>query len=168
MLNTAFWLIVISWLMIPFSVVLCLVCLFIDSIAVDSSVRHRGHQSPGTIMKREQDVIRYIEADKPLPDKYRILLFDEKREVELVWNGKTSEVCNIVLPFQVIEQVDEPRSGKSEDTVVYGYRNLAGWSRPPAQRWSRANFNRNSRLWHRCANAKCGQEYNLSARGMDA
>ncbi|MFP6899472.1 MAG: site-specific DNA-methyltransferase, partial [Opitutales bacterium] len=30
--------------------------------------------------------------------------------MELVWNGKTNEVSNIVLPFQVIEQVDEPRS----------------------------------------------------------
>jgi DNA modification methylase len=36
--------------------------------------------------------------------------------VELVWNGKTSEVCNIVLPFQIIEQVDEPRAEKPEDT----------------------------------------------------
>ncbi len=57
----------------------------------------------------KQDVIRHLEADKPLPDKYRFLLFDDKREVELVWNGKTGEVTNIVLPFQVIEQVDEPR-----------------------------------------------------------
>lgn len=40
------------------------------------------------------------------------MLFDDKREVELVWNGKTSEVTNIVLPFQVIEQVDEPRKQK--------------------------------------------------------
>jgi hypothetical protein len=45
-----------------------------------------------------------------LPDKYLFLLFADKREVELVWNGKTNEVCNIVLPFQVIEQVDEPRA----------------------------------------------------------
>jgi len=36
--------------------------------------------------------------------------------VELVWNGKTSEVCTSVLPFQVIEQVDEPRAEKPEDT----------------------------------------------------
>ncbi len=57
----------------------------------------------------KQDIIRYLDADKPLADKYRFLLFEEKREVELVWNGKTSEVCNLVLPFQVIEQVDEPR-----------------------------------------------------------
>ena len=60
----------------------------------------------------KRDIIKFIEADKPLPDKYRFLLFEDKREVELVWNGKTSEVTNVVLPFQVIEQVDEPRSEK--------------------------------------------------------
>ncbi len=68
--------------------------------------------------QEQQEIIRYIEADKPLPDKYRLLLFEDKREVELVWNGKTSEVCNIVLPFQVIEQVDEPRAEKTEDTAL--------------------------------------------------
>jgi len=57
-----------------------------------------------------RDITLLLEADKPLPDKYRFLLFEDKREVELVWNGKTGDVCNIVLPFQVIEQVDEPRS----------------------------------------------------------
>jgi len=65
----------------------------------------------------KRDIIKYVEAGKPLPDKYRFLLFDDKREVELVWNGKTNEVCNIVLPFQVIEQVDEPRAEKPEDTA---------------------------------------------------
>ena len=63
----------------------------------------------------KQDIIRFLEADKPLPDKYRFLLFDGKREVELVWNGKTSEVTNVVLPFQVIEQVDEPRTEVNRD-----------------------------------------------------
>ena len=64
----------------------------------------------------KREVIKYLEADKPLPEKYRFLLFDDKREVELVWNGKTNEVSTIVLPFQVIEQVDEPRAEKLEDT----------------------------------------------------
>lgn len=64
----------------------------------------------------QQEIARYIAAGKPLPDKYRFLLFEDKREVELVWNGKTNEVCNSVLPFQVIEQVDEPRAEKPEDT----------------------------------------------------
>ncbi|TFH37623.1 MAG: site-specific DNA-methyltransferase [Anaerolineales bacterium] len=73
---------------------------------------------PRLTEQEQQEIIRYIEADKPLPDKFRFLLFGEKREVELVWNGKTSEVCNIVLPFQVIEQVDEPRAEKPEETAL--------------------------------------------------
>lgn len=65
--------------------------------------------------QEQREVIRFIEQNKPLPDKYRFLLFDDKREVELVWNGKTGDVCNIVLPFQTIEHVDEPRAEKPED-----------------------------------------------------
>ena len=62
--------------------------------------------------QEQQEIIRFMEAGKPLPDKFRFLLFEDKREVELVWNGKSNEVCNVVLPFQTIEQVDEPRSEK--------------------------------------------------------
>lgn len=58
----------------------------------------------------KRDVIKYLESGKPLPEKYRFLLFDDDREVELVWNGKTNEVSNLVLPFQTIEHIDEPRS----------------------------------------------------------
>jgi len=82
----------------------------------------------------KRDIVKYLEAGKPLPDKYRFLLFDEKREVELVWNGKTDEVTNTVLPFQVIEQVDEPRSEKEAklqgslfDVDARG-RQLKGWT----------------------------------------
>jgi DNA modification methylase len=84
--------------------------------------------------QEQQEIIRYIEADKPLPDKYRFLLFEDKREVELVWNGKSSEVSSIVLPFQVIEQVDEPRAERPEDTSPQGSlfdergRQLKGWT----------------------------------------
>ena len=49
-----------------------------------------------------RDITKLLEAGKPLPEKYRFLLFEGKREVELVWNGKSNEVCNIVLPFQTI------------------------------------------------------------------
>lgn len=61
-----------------------------------------------------RDIVKYLEAGKPLPEKFRFLLFEEKREVELVWNGKTNEVTNIVLPFQIVEQIDEPRTEKEE------------------------------------------------------
>jgi len=73
---------------------------------------------PRLTEQEQQEIIRFLEADKPLPDKFRFLLFEDKREVELVWNGKSSEVSNIVLPFQVIEQVDEPRAERPEDTAA--------------------------------------------------
>jgi len=40
----------------------------------------------------KRDLIKLIEQGKPLPEKYRFMLFADKREVELVWNGKTREV----------------------------------------------------------------------------
>ena len=82
----------------------------------------------------QQEIVRFLEAGQPLPDKYRFLLFEDKREVELVWNGKTSEVSNIVLPFQIIEQVDEPRAEQDTrlqpnlfDVDARG-RQLKGWT----------------------------------------
>lgn len=89
---------------------------------------------PRLTEQEQQEIIRFIEADKPLPEKYRFLLFDEKREVELVWSGKTNEICNIVLPFQVIEQVDEPRAEKPEESAPQFElfdergRQLKGWT----------------------------------------
>src|SRR5512145_2538065 len=89
---------------------------------------------PRLTEQEQQEIVRYIEAGKPLPDRFRFLLFEDKREVELVWNGKTSEVSNIVLPFQVIEQVDEPRAEKPADTTLQMSmfdergRQLKGWT----------------------------------------
>ena len=57
----------------------------------------------------KRDLIGLIQSGKALPEKYRFLLFEDKREVELVWNGKTRDVCTTVLPFQTLEHVDEPR-----------------------------------------------------------
>jgi DNA modification methylase len=80
----------------------------------------------------KRDVIKYLEAGKPLPEKYRFLLFDDAREVELLWNGKTNEVTNTVLPFQVIEQIDEPRSddriGLQSSLFDDTGRQITGWT----------------------------------------
>jgi len=57
-----------------------------------------------------RDLIGLIQEGKPLPEKYRFVLFEDKREVELVWNGKTRDVCTTVLPFQSLEHIDEPRA----------------------------------------------------------
>lgn len=81
----------------------------------------------------KRDALKLIQEGKPLPEKYRFLLFDDDREVELVWNGKTQEVCNFVLPFQTIEHIDEPRSERiTKDTQFNLFdtsgRQIRGWT----------------------------------------
>ena len=58
----------------------------------------------------KRDLINFIERGNFLPEKYKYLLFKNSDQVDLSWNGKSSEVTNVVLPFQIIEQVDEPRN----------------------------------------------------------
>ena len=86
--------------------------------------------------KEKQEVIRRVEEGKPLPDKYRFLLFQDKKQVELVWNGKNFETTTLALPFQTIETVDEPREEEPEkgdqqrslfDLDERG-RQMAGWT----------------------------------------
>ena len=50
----------------------------------------------------KREIVQLIQENKPLPDKYRFLLFKDRGEIELLWNGKSKEVTNIVLPFQTI------------------------------------------------------------------
>jgi len=77
-----------------------------------------------------RDLIGLIQQGKPLPEKYRFLLFEDKREVELVWNGKTRDVCTTVLPFQSLEHIDEPRAEtKTQGDLFDGRgRQLRGWT----------------------------------------
>ena len=60
--------------------------------------------------KEKEEIKSYVDRGEPLPDKYRFALFKEPHEAELTWPGKTHEVTNVVLPFQSIEQIDEPRA----------------------------------------------------------
>ncbi len=112
--------------------------------------------------QEKQEIIRFLEAEKPLPDKYRFLLFDDKQEVELVWNGKTHEVCNVMSPFQVIEQVDEPRAESSAklqydifDTDQRG-RQLKGWT-------NKLIWGDNKLISHPSKMARCGNKSNSKA-----
>ena len=77
----------------------------------------------------KRDLIKKIQAGEPLDDKYRFILFRDKREVELVWNGKTREVSTAILPFQTLEHIDEPRKETREDpTFDLGGRQVKGWT----------------------------------------
>src|SRR3989344_5178412 len=82
-----------------------------------------------------RDITNNLRRGIPLPEEYRFLLFDDKREVELVWHGKSGEITNVVLPFQIIEQVDEPRREKDsseKQLTLFGVddrgRQLSGWT----------------------------------------
>ncbi|MDP2852330.1 MAG: site-specific DNA-methyltransferase, partial [Gallionella sp.] len=79
----------------------------------------------------KRDLTQLIQQGKALPEKYRFILFEDKREVELVWNGKTRDVCTTVLPFQSLEHVDEPRQEAPEmqsDLFDTRGRQLKGWT----------------------------------------
>ncbi len=78
----------------------------------------------------QRDLLTLIQQGKALPEKYRFILFDDKREVELVWNGKSRDVCTTVLPFQTLEHVDEPRAEArmQEDLFDSRGRQQRGWT----------------------------------------
>ena len=80
----------------------------------------------------KRDLIELIQQGKALPEKYRFILFEDKREVELVWNGKSHDVCTTVLPFQSLEHVDEPRREEPESPQFGLFdtrgRQLKGWT----------------------------------------
>jgi len=78
----------------------------------------------------KRDLTQLIQLGQPLPEKYRFILFEDKREVELVWNGKTRDVCTTVLPFQSLEHIDEPRTETKiqEDLFDARGRQHKGWT----------------------------------------
>ncbi len=58
----------------------------------------------------KRDLINLIKNDKKLPEKYRYLLFQDAKKVEINWEDKNFGLYDPNLPFQVIEQIDEPRT----------------------------------------------------------
>ena len=73
-----------------------------------------------------------IDKGEKIPNKYRALLFENPQDLELIWDGKNSEVANVVLPFQYIEQVDEPRQESNQQMGLFALndmgRQASGWS----------------------------------------
>ncbi len=78
----------------------------------------------------QRDLIQLIQQGRPLPERYRFILFEDKREIELVWNGKSRDVCTTVLPFQTLEHIDEPRTETRAQGDLFDSRGrqLRGWS----------------------------------------
>ena len=84
---------------------------------------------------REKEQLKaMIDAGQPLPPRFKAVLFEQPHEAELIWPGKTHEVTNVVLPFQSIEQIDEPRAGTQAGTTdLFAFdqgtgRQTSGWT----------------------------------------
>ncbi len=102
------------------------------------TTKHKNMSELNLSESEIRDIKEYLDAGKPLPDKFRFLLFEDKKEVELVWNEKTKDVTNTVLPFQTIEVVDEPRAESTDDSKEHAQemlfdfdergRQIAGWT----------------------------------------
>lgn len=89
------------------------------------------HKKSYDLSEAEQrDLVTLLQQGKPLPEKYRFILFEDKREVELVWNGKTRDVCTTVLPFQTLEHIDEPRAETKTQESLFDSRGRQqkGWT----------------------------------------
>jgi hypothetical protein len=52
---------------------------------------------PRLTEQEQQEIISYIEADRPLPEKYRFLLFEDKREMVDISSTDTMTIVEALL-----------------------------------------------------------------------
>jgi adenine-specific DNA-methyltransferase len=88
-----------------------------------------------SLTDREKEQLKaMLDTGEPLLPKYRSVLLADPHEAELIWPGKTSEVTSVVLPFQSIEQIDEPHAEMNAPVRrLFDYdaktgRQAGGWS----------------------------------------
>jgi adenine-specific DNA-methyltransferase len=84
-------------------------------------------------VEEKAEIKSYIDRGEPLPPKYRYALFAEPHEAELIWPGKSHETTSVVLPFQSIEQIDEPRAESAAQADLFQMdratgRQTGGWT----------------------------------------
>jgi len=83
--------------------------------------------------REREEIIGLIRAGRPLPARYRATLFEDALETELIWPGKSTDTYRVVLPFQSIEHIDEPRSGSIVEPDLFSLdsdtgRQSSGWT----------------------------------------
>ena len=85
------------------------------------------------LSQQERELIANLVRDgKPVPARYIPSISESPLETELIWPGKTSEVSRVVLPFQSIEHIDEPRKGTQAQWDLFSMsestgRQSGGW-----------------------------------------
>ena len=76
--------------------------------------------------QERDEIIEAIRSGRSLPARYRASLFEDAPETELIWPGKTTDVERVVLPFQSIEHIDEPRSGTVKQPDLFSFNEMSG------------------------------------------
>jgi DNA modification methylase len=82
-----------------------------------------------TVQLSDQDkqlVFDYLNRGEPLPQRFRLSLFADALDAELIWPGKTTQLERTTLPFQSIEQVDEPRTESNDQLDLFSIDNASG------------------------------------------
>ncbi len=84
--------------------------------------------------KEKEQILNLIKEGKTLPKEFLYKLSKDDEDVFLFWNGRTEEVINAVLPFHVIEHIDEPRKETKKEEQLHLFptdergRQLKGWT----------------------------------------
>jgi DNA modification methylase len=82
--------------------------------------------------ERKQIAEAILSGSKVSP-KYAASLIESTQEMELIWSGKSDVAEQVVLPFQSIEQIDEPRLDMSIAQTLFDFdfnsgRQSGGWT----------------------------------------
>jgi hypothetical protein len=65
-----------------------------------------------------------LKQGESLPEEYRFRLFDLCHKSEIIWPGKTRNICKADLPFQTIEYIDAPQLNQ----LKHNFSPKNGWS----------------------------------------
>jgi adenine-specific DNA-methyltransferase len=80
-----------------------------------------------------QRLANLILNGEKIPNRFGPTILESSKEMELLWPGKSDNLEHVILPFQSIEQIDEPRRDSSDSMAMFtlddfSKRQSGGWS----------------------------------------
>jgi DNA modification methylase len=76
--------------------------------------------------QQRKEIADTILAGGRIPARFIPSIAEDVKEMELVWSGKSETIEQIVLPFQSIEQIDEPRQENAAGQSLFDFDDLSG------------------------------------------
>jgi len=93
----------------------------------------RGTMSESLSENERKQIAEVILSGGRVSPKYAASIIETSRDIELIWSGKSDDLEHVVLPFQSIEQIDEPRLDAAEEQSLFyldfgSGRQSGGWT----------------------------------------